>query len=541
MPCEMLFKDSCFSTIGRSSGKELEALRRQCGHGCDPAFDYDADARHKLEAKKEKDREQKGLQNEDGNGAADAVSSLEQLRRALREVQGAGLGTGGEDDTEQEPEEAPLSPQDARRLREQKRNTSSFKAVCREDLQKMDIVNRFRAPPPGVYQPKEDLLSSRRRVKDVDFNARDRTRSRKVLETEQEVERLKAEGKPVDHLTKTFTNIELVEGIPENKLARKRLMDYDMSKVPPRPDVLKTSKIQFNDNSFTAGVLDGDKVRLQRQPEWDFAKSSTAPEKMREYYFQPGRYKCDLDVTRTKLEKKNIHFDFQRPRKPMRETVGRWEIIERTGHHLPDRSLARSCPALSNRLDVKVPNLSHYTERPSIINVNKTEWHDTSNAVVDHQVMQHRLTYDASEAMRPLLPKNKSTERFHHSLSRVQEVKKMRSYGEDITYTMRKEFSTRGPTSVETLEDWEIDNKPVFTRIPRVQVKDFTNMAGRDQEKRHICSPARQKDLRRAATFEREDREGDARVACTSFSDTAQGINALRHGRKFDDMSFEEA
>lgn len=60
-------------------------------------------------------------------------------------------------------------------------------------------------------------------------------------------------------------------------------------------------------------------------------------------YFPSGQYKVDLNVTRDKGDKKNIAFEKRPDRKPLRESVGRVEIISRMGDHLPDRSLARSC------------------------------------------------------------------------------------------------------------------------------------------------------------------------------------------------------
>merc|ERR1719498_1073767 len=133
--------------------------------------------------------------------------------------------------------------------------------------------------------------------------------------------------------------------------------------------MVKQANITFNTNSFTAGVLQGDKHQSghTRGPEWDFAKTSTAPDKPREYYFQPGQYNVKWDIARPKLELKNIPFNQQQNRKPLMDH--KVESI-----HLPDRSLSRpsaiclegmsSCPLLETR--VKNVNIAKFTKRKPI-------------------------------------------------------------------------------------------------------------------------------------------------------------------------------
>eukprot|EP00928_Gymnodinium_smaydae_P062445 TRINITY_DN46301_c0_g1_i1.p1 TRINITY_DN46301_c0_g1~~TRINITY_DN46301_c0_g1_i1.p1 ORF type:complete len:539 (+),score=141.41 TRINITY_DN46301_c0_g1_i1:127-1743(+) len=537
MGVEMLF-DQCFSELGRTTAKTVDGLRRQLGHGCDPAFDYEEEARQKREAEKLKERQKQGAKADDHAGAGSA-SGMEQLRRALRDCGPDGAVPADEAQGE-EAAIAQMSPYDQRKHREATRNTAAFKAPNRNDLQKLDIVNRFRAPPPGVYRPKDDLLSSRPKVLGMDFGEREKSQSRKVKEVMAEVERLKAEGKPYDHLTKSGTSTQLMEGIPDSSLLQRKQIDIDIGKQLPRPDLVKQAGIVYNTNSFTAGVLDGDKIRLAREPEWDFAKTSTASPKPREYYFQPGQYKPNLNAVRQKLDVKNMPFKNQRARKPLKETIGRIEIDGRAGDHLPDRSLSRSCPSLSSWPRMKVPDIEKYSDRPPIINVNKTEWHNVKDPVVDQQVMQHRLTYDAFDAQRPLWQKQKDI-KFDGALQRQQELKKMRSYGQDLCIAMAKENVTRGPVSVELLDNWEVGNKDVFTAIPRVTIKNFGRMAGREKEKKYNIPPARERDNSHRAQFERSVRDGDSRCNTSFYSDTAAGINTLRASRSFDEGNMAAA
>lgn len=514
-----MFLDVALSEIGRKTGQAIECLRQQLGPGCDPAFDYEEfERQQKINLQRERDKRN---QKADPDSASGPASGVEQLRRVLREVAGAtaGLGTS-EELLEKAHAASPVSPEESKRLREESRNTSAFKAPAREDLQKLDLENRFRAPPLGTYRPKSELLSTSRRIQISDFGARTRNRSRKVVEQLEEIERLKEEKEPYEHLTKWGVSIELKEGIPENNLTKRKLRNCDIGKQLPRPDPVKSAGIVFHENSFTAGVLDGDKIRINRQPEWDFAKTSTAVEKLREYYFQPGQYKCNLDVVRPKLEKKNIPFELRPARKPMKEVLGRFEIDGREGDHLPDRSLARSCPVLSNYpRTLLVPDVEKCTERPPIINPSKAEWHDVSDPVVDRLVLKTQMDYDAVRAIKAVYPRSPTAEDFGLSLRRMQQLRKTRSYGEDKALHILKENLTRGPVSVELLENWEIDKVSCSNR-PRVQTKNFSLMPGRAAEKNYIASPARQKEVGSPKMmFSRNIPEGHTRICLsTSFS-----------------------
>merc|ERR1719433_200002 len=137
----MLF-DQCFSELGRTSAKTIDGLRRQLGHGCDPAFDYEEDARQKREAEKLKERQRlSGAKHtEDLSGSAGA-SGMDQLRRALRDCSPEGAGAADEARGE-DASMAQMSPHQLRKRREATRNTAAFKARTRESLSKLDVANR---------------------------------------------------------------------------------------------------------------------------------------------------------------------------------------------------------------------------------------------------------------------------------------------------------------------------------------------------------------------------------------------------------------
>merc|ERR1712008_363527 len=247
----------------------------------------------------------------------------------------------------------------------------------------------------------------------------------------------------------------------------------DLSKQRPRLNMAESSGIVYNTNSSTDGVLDGDLVtsKLARNPSWDFARLSSAKEKSQESYFQPGQFNIDLSVVRPRTDMKNIGFDRQRPRKPLREIVGRIEIVERAGSHLPDRSYARSCgltgtrsmPLLSKEPRVQVFHFDKYSERPPP-NKKLPEYHDSSDPVVDGAVLERSLTFDVSEADHAVRARTRDAPDFKKSLRRDQDFKRQKAYGEDKAMQHMRENLTRGPVSVEHLSD--VDNRPSLQ--PRV-------------------------------------------------------------------------
>jgi len=458
----------------------------------------------------------------------------------LREV----AGTQGGDETQDEDADndmqagakgSPTSPSDLRKMREATRNTAAFKARSRHQLMALDVEHRFRAPPLGTYRPKEDLLDSRPRVHQTDFGLRDRTRSRKIVEVEQEVARLKAEKKPYEHLIKSGTSVELMEGSPV-KLGSKVVTKVNIAKQVPRADPTEGSGIQYHVNSFTAGVLDGDlnTSGLQRSPMWDFEKMSTTVEKKTETYFQPGRYKVNLEAVRPRLGGGNMAFEMRPSRKPLTEGC------ERPGDHLPDRSLSRSCPILTRyggmlkAEPVKVPDISKYTERPPLLST-KLDYHDESDPLVDATVYKKRMEFDAASAAKPIHPKPRVVTKFEKYSTRHMNLKVQRAYGEDKALAMTKASIEDGPKSTELLES-DIDDQPSLRERVK-DVRNFHKMRSREQEPDCIEVAARNKDLSGAAKFKRAPREGDSKLETSACSDLAAGIGERREGRIFEEMS----
>mmetsp|Transcript_107020 Transcript_107020/g.284764 ORF Transcript_107020/g.284764 Transcript_107020/m.284764 type:complete len:540 (-) Transcript_107020:216-1835(-) len=535
-----MFLDQRFSQLGRNTEMALDGLRRQLGVGIDPSFDYSQmeESRRKMKEKKEK---KPPKANEDT-----AVSGLDQLRKALREMVGGG-GVLEEEQNEADGDPASgsgaaASPAVARAAREQSRPSRAFLTTSRDDVRKLDVdaPGRFRAPPVGLYRPKDELCQPR--VKGAgpggDFGTHNPTRSRKAMEIEKEVERLKEENQPYIHLIKPAVSVELLEGSPEK--LRPRSPNWDMSKSSARPDICKVAGIVYNDNTFTAGVLEGDLrcSQLKRNPSWDFAKISVAEPKMQETYFQPGQYSVNISATRERTDKKNIGFDKQRARKPLKEFIGRIEIDSRLGDNLPDRSLSRSfgmslsrsVPLLSKEPRVLGMHFDKYSERPAFSKP-VPEYHRKDDPEADRTVLAHSMTFDARDADKSVRSRLRSAEKFDRSLPREQHFKIQRSYGQDVCLQRVKDNLTRGPVSVELLTD--VDVSPQLQR--RVtHVKDFGLMDGREPEKRYTQAPPRNRDQGAAMKFERGVREGDSRCDVSVLSPVSGGISELRATRTFD-------
>eukprot|EP00441_Pelagodinium_beii_P019952 CAMPEP_0197661718 /NCGR_PEP_ID=MMETSP1338-20131121/51624_1 /TAXON_ID=43686 ORGANISM="Pelagodinium beii, Strain RCC1491" /NCGR_SAMPLE_ID=MMETSP1338 /ASSEMBLY_ACC=CAM_ASM_000754 /LENGTH=527 /DNA_ID=CAMNT_0043239325 /DNA_START=70 /DNA_END=1651 /DNA_ORIENTATION=- len=518
------------SEIGRSSSRELNALRKQLGPGVDPAFDYKA----MREAEKSHASQQASANAKDPSSPTGASTGLDQLRRALRDVVGDKATLEEPDANEAEETNQSVAGTKAmglmRAQREQKRPNAAFLSTTREYQASLDLENRFRAPPPGSYRP-NGALSDPRVLGQVDMSkGLEPTKSRTNLVLEKQVMKLQAEGKPYEHLLKGVKSTELLDEKPER--IGPRILVPDMDNYSVRPDMQKSSKINFQDNSFTDHVLDGDYATssLLRSPKWDFAKLSVSEPKLRDTFFQPGQYKPNLDAVRTTLEKKNPHFENYQARKPLRETVGRTEIKKRAGDHLPDRSLTRfSTTCLSTRSRLLSPDFENYSERPSILPKGKKPWHDTSDPEVDKAVLNYQMTFNIMDAEKARWKPSKTVQDFNKDLTRQQQLKILRSYGQDVAMQRAKDNVTRGPVSVELLTD--VDKSTQLQ--PRLKTQGFIHMDGREPEHRYVMSPARQKD-QPAKTFHRDIRVGESRVDSFGLSPLAGAISELRNTREYD-------
>jgi len=408
--------------------------------------------------------------------------------------------------------------------RDQQRPSPAFMSPTRDEMRKLDIDNprRFRAPPVGNYSVKEELCQPRVKGSGNGGNF--------ALQRN-----MPGRGQPDSAIEPV--SVELLPQAPERPV--RRVPAWDLSKQRPRLDMAESSGIVYNTNSSTDGVLDGDLVtsKLARNPSWDFARLSSAKEKSQESYFQPGQFNIDLSVVRPRTDMKNIGFDRQRPRKPLREIVGRIEIVERAGSHLPDRSYARSCgltgtrsmPLLSKEPRVQVFHFDKYSERPPP-NKKLPEYHDSSDPVVDGAVLERSLTFDASEADHAVRARTRDAPDFKKSLRRDQDFKRQKAYGEDKAMQHMRENLTRGPVSVEHLSD--VDNRPSLQ--PRVtHLRDFARMDGRQPEKRYTSVPSRSRCQGSPLRFARGIREGDTRCDVGDLSPQAGAISNLRAARSF--------
>lgn len=226
---------------------------------------------------------------------------------------------------------------------------------------------------------------------DTNFNIKAPTKSLTEVSREAAVEALKAEGQPYDHLVKKAVSIELAEPLPDRK---SKVHVINLSATTPRPDVVKQANIHYHENTFTEGVLDGDLSlsQMPRTPVADFNRMPCSPNKLSPTYFQPGQYAVSFDATRPRPDK-SVPFDKQMARKPLRETVGRIEVVDRPTEHLPDRSLARKAGRLQNRC-WSAPNLSKCTQRPPA--AWEVRFHKPEH---DELVLNRELAHDISSGL----------------------------------------------------------------------------------------------------------------------------------------------
>lgn len=539
---------NCYSGIGRKTNQDLDNLRRQLGPGCDPAHDYTAmlELQKKLTSGAKQSTKQRSdrLTGQDGSAP---TSGLDLLKKTLKEVVGVGAGI---DDADSEHAEgvasnrrARSSPAEDKKQREAHRNTSSFQACTRESLKKMDIENRFRAPPIGSYRPKDEVMRPKQACHE--FGLKEPTISRHTVAIEKEIERLQDAGEPTLHLTHPSVSIELKEGIVAR--AKSPMANYQMKNDLDRPDLLKLMNLSFQDNSFTAGILQGHNDQYPRLPAWDFAKTSTAEDKPRTYYFQPGQYEVHVagkwDVAKSKTDLKNINFTKQAGHKVLKEVLGGVEIKKRITGHLPDRSLSRpscigaSCPLLERKVkDISIGNCTN--RKPPYEYV--PPMYDASDPKVCEAVMNNHNAFNAFEAMSCTKSRCKPASEFKKSLTRGQAHKIMRSYATDLNIQLSNKYLTQGPVSTENLTLEEIHGHPALNRT--VENVDIKLKTGRERTKVHKQLPSRGKvdDMERAMIFERGIRSGDSRAETANLSTLAGRITELRGARSYDALPRQE-
>jgi hypothetical protein len=540
-----MFFDVAFSQPGRKSEEHLHGLRKQLGVGVDPAFDYTqmAELSKKVSKKEEKKKDSKseGLSDERG-----PLSGLEQLRRALKDV----VGTTPEDQGEREEAsnealkasgEDKISPAQVRATREAFRPTSSFIAVTRDKRKERDIGCKPRAPPIGSYRAKDDVIRHLI-TRNVDFGLKPPTKSLRAKELERTIAQLKEQNKPYDHLVKHSVSVEMSEDTPENIRSHLSERSVELSKSQPHTDPSKNyvarGSLNFNVNSFTAGVLHGDTScsHITRAPSWDFEKILKDDPITRDTYFQPGQYKMNMESVRPKLVYKTIGFGQQQKRKRMKEAVGMIEIEDRPGAHLPDRSLARSCPLLSSKSRLKVPDIGKGTLRPDHFKP-ADGYHDREDPEIHARVFEQDMAHDIMEASKVTWRRARTAESFDQSLTRQEELKRTRNFGANISLVRAQENLKRGgPLSTELLS--ELDSSPIFKR--RLRNTDLHLMVGRDTERRHVESPSRHRDQGKATKFERGVRSGDILCDAQALSPLAGGILNLRASRTWEGFPAHE-
>jgi hypothetical protein len=224
------------------------------------------------------------------------------------------------------------------------------------------------------------------------------------------------------------------------------------------------------------------------------------------------------------------NFNKQRARKPLKESVGLIDIQERAGAHLPDRSLSRSCPLLSQR--IVVPDISKDIKRPDMFKP-VDGYCKKGDLEARDRVYQHELTYDAVENSKVLGRRARTAESFDRSLTREDEVKRTRNFHNSVSLVRTAENLKNGatPHSVELLPD--VDGGPSLkTRM--LMNMDFHQMGGRETEKRYVESPSRHRDQGKATKFERDVRTGDIRADAQVLSPLAGGIVGLRATRTWE-------
>jgi len=517
----MIF-DGKFSEIGRSTEQMYTGLLQQLPKGTDPAHDYTAPSdAHKRVAAASRAKAERLQANAPGKSPHD--DCLTKLQKAL--IDNIGRGVVPEDKSNQQKgvanRHSTLSPLARRQAQETDRCSPVFLSPGRDYVDKHAVENQFRAPPLGTYKPKEHVVISR--THNTEFGERVQTKSLKAFEFEQQVDALNRQGKPVDHLLKSFVSVDYLDNAPER--VQHRMRGFEINRQLPRGDIVQNSNINYNVNSFTAGVMDGDKKcsGVTRQAVYKFSESPSGA-KERPTYFIPGRFKLDGGPRTSKI----ISFDKQLARKPFCETKGRVVVNRDHMAGIPDRSLARDC----HLLETPVPSfdIKRMLDRPDV--VCGVEYHNSLDPIVDSQVMLRKLSYDVCTAERPILKKMPCVGSFSKALNRSQSMAALRSYGEDVCL-QRQQAARKNPavrsTELLPLEDTE----PMRSQLGTC---DYSRMVGRSPDFSQRELPPRRRDFHEASRFERGLKAGQTKCDVDALSPLSGRIGALRGARSYNAM-----
>lgn len=520
----MIF-DGKFSTLGRTTEMSLKSLRSQLGIGIDPAYDYS----EMVEMRKALQRGRSSSPSkspealpEQHTSSSSTGGPLYELEKALH---AAVEGDRQENQTEQKQAVGDgFRTPDVVRERRKVKPSYAFIAVSRAERNRIEEAIAFHPPPIGSYRPKDDLVRPPQRF--TDFGIKKESKSLTLVAAEAEIEKLKAEGLPYDHVLKKAVSVELMEGIPDRPPSYVNVPD--LGKGQPRPDIGKLSKIEFNVNSFTQGVMEGDLAtsNLPRKPIWDFGKGKGKPGPVEaESYFQPGQYKTDgvMDKVRPKACKIGVPFEKQPHRQPLMKPISHGPSL------IPDRSLARICAATSPKILGGV-EFTKISDRKPISDPVK-DYHHKDDPKACRSVAQKEMEYDVCVAEKPLLRRPAAVDNFATQQTRDKAAQGLRAFGQDPVLARGKHMQK--VRSVETLPVDSVYRKQTLTGHSRVLGTDFVRMRGREDELEYTNSPPRKRDFSNASQFTRGIRNGESLVNAAEFSSLTGSVNQLRKARSY--------
>ena len=305
--------------IGRATEVQLNTLRRKLGVGCDPCFDYSVQQLAETVP-----------EEEEGEDLTLDVRFLDLLKRVNAE-------STEEPQNKIFAEDAPYIPANAlRKKQDEKRPSSAFKTLSREDVQRRD-AKASQGPPVGSYSPKDDCLASFGKVKNPTPKVPDfRTYTPKCSQNGSQRNLLTQ-----SHIEEQGSEVEATDSCSIRM--RRQITFVNMAKQIPRPDLLNNLPPNDPQAIDPDGVLYGHLKcarfgRFYRQPCFEFAKQGRQePITASGASGASGEYEVKLSIIKPTL---TCHSFSNMPRP---DFAGSRRITD----HLPDRSLARDCRSLT--------------------------------------------------------------------------------------------------------------------------------------------------------------------------------------------------
>jgi len=508
-----LFMEGVYSTVGRTTNMELTSLRRQLEVGTDPSFDYTA----RIESGKEMARRQVRRESSDKDKKKSTQGPLADLENAL----------GISNDENMKRNESGSKSDNESMNKPKIKQTWAFMNQNWDQIKKGEKARKFHPPPFGQYRVKYTVSDPRLLIPDM--TKRKKHVGLKTSATMAEFEKLKSEGKE-EQAKDLFRHSVSLDHLPSPSKINARMPIYSFDGALGHQEPSKMNMFHYHVNSFDEGVHDAieNSYTVHKPPVFD--KYLPHSEVAQTSFFQPGRYKPDLNAVRLRDDKQGVDW--------LTSTNKVGKPFKKNGQvpaEQPDRSLLRMQHNESYDPRLLIPDMKRQLERDQIPS-NKIQRSTSEMAFrPEHseEVYKNLMEYDASKA--ELFTRKKIlSSNFDKDIRREKAIVGTRRYATDGN--IKKALHMQDITSTEQLPLESLDS-PICRPRPDICIEHFGLRKGHDNDvgptqlKESDRPPRLQESKKLIASFGRRQKHGEAPSEVASLSPSNAYVMGQRKER----------